>query len=85
MATVLSGRISRRDFVKGGLAAFGTVAAFGTYSSLGSCVGPEEKSPMRWALLSDTHIPEDVGNNYRGFFPYKNLGNISLKCHVFQG
>lgn len=31
---------------------------------------------MRWALLSDTHIPEDVGNNYRGFFPYKNLEEI---------
>ena len=25
------------------------------------------------ALLADTHIPEDVENNYRGFYPYQNL------------
>ncbi|HUU19523.1 MAG TPA: metallophosphoesterase [Sedimentisphaerales bacterium] len=32
-----------------------------------------EKQPARWALLADTHIPEDVNNNYRGFYPYQNL------------
>jgi len=30
----------------------------------------------RWALLSDTHIPADPGNAYRGFQPYENLKRI---------
>lgn len=27
----------------------------------------------RWAFLADTHIPEDISDNYRGFYPYQNL------------
>ncbi len=34
-----------------------------------------EKS-MRLALISDTHVPEDVENNYRGFYPYQNLATV---------
>lgn len=34
------------------------------------------KGSTRWALLSDTHIPADVNNKYRGFFPYQNLQKI---------
>jgi Icc protein len=29
--------------------------------------------PTRWAFLSDTHIAGDSENNYRGFYPYRNL------------
>ena len=29
--------------------------------------------PARWAFLSDTHIAGDPENNYRGFYPYRNL------------
>ncbi|MBI1791200.1 MAG: metallophosphoesterase [Acidobacteria bacterium] len=32
--------------------------------------------PMRWALLSDTHIPADPANEYRGFRPAGNLKKI---------
>jgi len=35
-----------------------------------------EKGLTRWAFLSDTHIPADVNNNYRGFYPYQNLQKI---------
>ena len=36
---------------------------------------PDEK-PVRFALLSDTHIPADAENQYRGFFPWQNLKKI---------
>ena len=36
---------------------------------------PDEK-PVRFALLSDTHIPVDAENQYRGFFPSQNLKKI---------
>lgn len=76
MAMVIQNRMSRRDFVKGGLAAFGMAVI----SS--GCSGPDSRgitqkpSTLRWAFLSDVHIPEDVANNYRGFYPYKNLQAI---------
>ncbi len=36
----------------------------------------EEKESTRWALLSDTHIPQDTSNEYRGFRPFDNLKSI---------
>jgi 3',5'-cyclic AMP phosphodiesterase CpdA len=30
----------------------------------------------RWALLSDTHIPAEAGNEYRGFRPVENLRRV---------
>src|SRR5204863_8941515 len=36
---------------------------------------PNEK-PVRFALLSDTNIPADAENQYRGFFPSQNLKKI---------
>ncbi len=35
-----------------------------------------DKNTIRLALLSDTHVPEDVENNYRGFYPYQNMGAV---------
>jgi len=35
-----------------------------------------DEKETRLALLADTHIPEDVENNYRGFYPYRNLEKI---------
>ena len=29
-----------------------------------------------WAFLSDTHVPEDPANEYRGFLPYKNMREV---------
>ncbi|NLH16609.1 MAG: hypothetical protein GX455_08525 [Phycisphaerae bacterium] len=75
MAMVIPNRMSRRDFVKG-------MAAVGMAVISSGCNGPDsrgistESLSMRWAFLSDVHIPEDVANNYRGFFPYKNLETI---------
>jgi Icc protein len=32
--------------------------------------------PMHWALLSDTHIPADPADGYRGFSPQENLKKV---------
>lgn len=77
MAAVLHNAIiNRRDFVKGGLAAIGAVVTLGGCSSLGGRQTRKGPATAKWALLSDTHIPEDVNNNYRGFYPYRNLEKI---------
>jgi 3',5'-cyclic AMP phosphodiesterase CpdA len=34
------------------------------------------KQSARWAFLSDTHIPADPQDNYRGFYPYQNLEKV---------
>jgi 3',5'-cyclic AMP phosphodiesterase CpdA len=35
-----------------------------------------DENQTRLALLADTHIPEDVENNYRGFYPYRNMEKV---------
>ena len=63
--------INRRSFMKIGLAAAGSVFVIGANNGFGA-----EKKTTHWAFVSDTHIPADVNNNYRGFYPYKNLQKI---------
>lgn len=36
----------------------------------------QSASETHWALLSDTHIPEDPTNTYRGFKPRENLERV---------
>lgn len=76
MAAVFHPSINRRDFVKGGLAAFGAVVTLGGCASLGGRQTRKDPATARWALLSDTHIPEDVNNKYREFNPCQNLEKI---------
>ena len=63
--------IDRRSFIKTGLGTVGALFALGPMDSFGVNAGTQEIA--RIALLSDTHIPADVQNNYRGFYPYQNL------------
>ncbi len=74
MAEIFYKSMNRRSFIKTGLAAVGTLATIVTGCSPG--LRKSEKKPARWALLADTHIPEDVNNNYRGFYPYQNLQKV---------
>jgi 3',5'-cyclic-AMP phosphodiesterase len=76
MGMAIPNRLSRRDFVKGSLAAVGMALISDDYSSPDSQAISKEQMPVRWAFLSDLHIPEDVRNNYRGFYPSKNLEAI---------
>ncbi len=72
MAEIFHKSIDRRSFIKTSLAALGAVI---TLDSASNSAGGE-KSAARWALLSDTHIPADIENNYRGFYPYRNLQKV---------
>jgi len=82
MAEIFHNPINRRSFIKTSLAAAGAMVTIGTGGSLGG--DKNEKVVTRWALLSDTHIPADIENKYRGFYPYKNLqkvaADIALAC-----
>jgi Icc protein len=75
MAEIFYKSMNRRNFIKVGLGALGTVAAFNVGCSPALMKKAKEEE-VRWALLSDTHIPEDVNNNYRGFYPYQNLQKV---------
>ncbi len=73
MAEILYKLMNRRSFIKTSLAA-GALFTLSTGCNLGLKRGGQKAS--RWALLADTHIPADVNNNYRGFFPYQNLQKV---------
>lgn len=44
----------------------------------------EAQSKMRWALLSDTHLPADPADEYRGFKPHDNLVKIAPAVSAAQ-
>jgi Icc protein len=75
-------RITRRRFFGLSLAAAGGIIALRPRP--GAAEGEKAEDPKaegsrsgaqwaRWAFLSDTHIAADVENNYRDFYPYRNL------------
>lgn len=74
MAEIYYKSINRRDFIKTSLAAVGVVVTVGSRSVFGS--GKNGKEAARWAFLADTHIPEDVSDKYRQFYPYQNLQKV---------
>ena len=74
MAEIFYKSINRRDFIKTSLAAVGVMVTVGSPGVFGS--GKNGKEAARWAFLADTHIPEDVSDNYRGFYPYQNLQKV---------
>jgi 3',5'-cyclic AMP phosphodiesterase CpdA len=63
--------MTRRGFLRAGLAAGGAFV-------LGPrrLIAQEGREEVRWAFLSDTHIAADPENNYRGFYPYRNLQKV---------
>lgn len=66
--------MNRRSFIQTGLAAFGTLISLNSGCGTGLTKADEKQTNL--ALLADTHIPEDVENNYRGFYPYQNLQKV---------
>jgi len=73
MSDISQRELSRRDFLKGGLALAAGVATLGPQQALGH----EQDECTRWAFLSDTHIATDPDNHFRGFYPYRNLQEIA--------
>lgn len=74
MPEILFKPMDRRTFIRTSLAATGTLVALGGVNCFNSATN--QKQVARLALLADTHIPADVENNYRGFYPYRNLEKI---------
>jgi 3',5'-cyclic-AMP phosphodiesterase len=66
--------MNRRTFLRASLAAAGTLVTIGAAKSLAA--GTDDKPALRLAFLSDVHIPTDVNNHYRGFYPYRNLQKV---------
>lgn len=74
MPEILFNSVDRRTFLQTTLAAAGTLVTMGAAKNFGS--ETKERQLARLALLADTHIPADLDNNYRGFYPYQNLQKI---------
>ncbi|MGI8672734.1 MAG: metallophosphoesterase family protein [Luteitalea sp.] len=73
MPMLIAPRHSRRQFLA---MAGGTVAALHAGRGVAQAqAGPSR--PLRLALLSDTHIPADAGERYRGFAPVENLAKVA--------
>ncbi len=73
---------SRRQLLRGGLALTAWmlrpswVRAEEEIEPVATAGDPE---CTRWALLSDTHIAADPENRYRGFYPYRNLQEVTAQ------
>lgn len=74
MAEIFFRPMNRRRFIQTGLAAFGTLVTLN--SGCGTVLTKADGTKTNLALLADTHIPQDVENNYRGFYPYRNLEKV---------
>ncbi len=66
--------MNRRHFLKSVAATAGGVALLGPQRLSAARTGHADTA--RWVFLSDTHVPADPQNNYRGFYPYQNLRAI---------
>jgi 3',5'-cyclic AMP phosphodiesterase CpdA len=65
---------NRRSFLKSSAQAAGLMTAYGL--GMTSVLGQSRTDETYLALLSDTHVAEDMQNTYRGFFPHKNLQQV---------
>jgi 3',5'-cyclic AMP phosphodiesterase CpdA len=66
--------ISRKRFLQTAATAAGAILLAPGESE--SRAGDESSGALRVALLSDTHIPADPANEYRGFRPVENLTQV---------
>lgn len=68
------GTMTRRRFLGKTLALGGGVALLGARPGWGDASQSRERA--RWAFISDTHVPADIEDNYRGFYPHRNLQKV---------
>ncbi|MBN2327648.1 MAG: metallophosphoesterase [Candidatus Omnitrophica bacterium] len=66
MPFVLTSQSNRRNFLRTAIIGAGALAA--PHFSFG-----QDAKSARWAFLSDTHVPRDPSNEYRGFHPFDNM------------
>lgn len=69
--------ISRKRFLRVSAGALGSlVLTRGTSTRAAKVTASSSDDSVRMALLSDTHIPADATDKYRGFFPAENLQKV---------
>ena len=71
MAEVYDKSMDRRNFIKTSVGTFVGMIAVSAGPSFG--LSRDDKQACRWVFLADTHIPENISDSYRGFYPYQNL------------
>jgi len=71
MPFITDPQFSRRRFLKTSL-----VAGAATLTLRSALSAADDSCSLRLALLSDTHIPHDPANGYRGFSPIDNLKQV---------
>jgi 3',5'-cyclic AMP phosphodiesterase CpdA len=72
MPLLLNPQATRRQF----LAAAGATAASLTFAGRTAGASQAPDRPLRLALISDTHIPANAADGYRGFSPVDNLAKV---------
>ncbi len=70
-------KIGRRKFISTSLA-----ASAGLALAIRESEAADSKN-KKWAFVSDTHIPEDPQNEYRGFKPYDNYKLVAAQIKEF--
>ena len=68
MPTLWNTQSNRRNFIESGVLTTILMGIPGTQA--------QDESSFHLALLSDTHIPADRSNEYRGFRPWENLKRV---------
>jgi 3',5'-cyclic AMP phosphodiesterase CpdA len=68
--------MSRKRFLRVSAGAVGALAMSRTATLWGASEGTADGQTVRMALLSDTHIPADATDQYRGFLPVENLKQV---------
>ena len=74
MAEVYYKSMNRRNFIRTSVGSLAGLIAVRAGNAFG--LSRNENDVTRWAFLADTHIPEDISDNYRGFYPYQNLQKV---------
>jgi 3',5'-cyclic-AMP phosphodiesterase len=77
MALIANEQISRRWWLRQAGAMATVFSLRGAAYGLQGPGGSGAQQTRRWAWLSDTHIPEDAANEYRGFRPVDNLEKVT--------
>ncbi len=70
---LFTNRSNRRTFLKNLAGSMASIGMFTAFPSKGA------SAKINLALMSDLHVPEDTGNNYRGFYPYDNFKNAAVE------
>lgn len=52
--------------------------------AVASLAAQPQSAGTRWALLSDTHVAEDAGNEFRGFRPAENLKTVLAQVTAWK-